>query len=142
VFLRAFLLALALFPERERERERERKRSHHSFFSHVDLFCDLNAKALEFRASFSTHTGCFCPKKKRRSSLLNARKFSRVLKHFLKRVSRTKANEKVFHESERESLCVDVVLAFGRRVLLRKLFERDDRARESAKEFHLCRRQN
>ena len=30
--------------------------------------------------------------------------------------------------------------AFGRRVLLlRKRFERDDRARESAKEFHSCR---
>ena len=89
--------------------QRERKRSHHSF-SHTDLFRDLNAKALECRASFSTHTGCFCPKKKRRSSLLNARKFSRVLKHFLKRVSRTKANnENVFRESERDSLCVDVV---------------------------------
>ena len=87
--------------QREREREKEI-----TTLILIDLSCDLNAKALEFRASFSTHTGCFCPKKKRRSSLLNARKFSRVLKHFFARVSRTKANGKVFHESAREILFV------------------------------------
>lgn len=87
-----------------RERERERKRSHHSF-SHTDLFCDLNAKALEFRASFSTHTGCFCPKKKRRSSSLNARKFSRVLKHFFARFENKSERKSVPRESERFSFC-------------------------------------
>ena len=144
---KAFLLldasVFTSVPPRSRALSREREREKEiTTLILIDLFCDLNAKALEFRASFSTHTGCFCPKKKRRSSSLNARKFSRVLKHFFKRVSRTKANEKVFHESARDSLCVDVVLAFGRSVLLRKLFERDNRARESAKEFHSCRRQN
>ena len=132
--------SLSLSFQRERERERD-----HNIHSYIDLFCDLNAKALEFRESFSTNTGCFCPKKKRRTFLQiillnNARKFSRVIKHS-KRVSRTKANEKVFHERARDSLFVGVVLAFGRSVLVRKLFERD-RVRERTKEFHSCRRQN
>ena len=112
----------------QRERERERKRSHHSFSHIIDLFCDLNAKALrEFRESFSTHTGCFCPKKKRRSSLNNARKFSRVLKHSLRAFREQKRKRKsVPRERERFSLCWRRPLAFGRRVLLiRKLFERE-----------------
>ena len=97
--------------------------------TYIDLFCDLNAKALrEFRESFSTHTGCFCPKKKRRSSSLNnARKFSRVLKHSLRAFREQKRKRKsVPRERERFSLCWRRPLAFGRRVLLiRKLFERE-----------------
>ena len=96
--------------------------------TYIDLFCDLHAKALrEFRESFSTHTGCFCPKKKRRSSLNNARKFSRVLKHSLRAFREQKRKRKsVPRERERFSLCWRRPLAFGRRVLLiRKLFERE-----------------
>ena len=97
--------------------------------TYIDLFCDLHAKALrEFRESFSTHTGCFCPKKKRRSSSLNnARKFSRVLKHSLRAFREQKRKRKsVPRERERFSLCWRRPLAFGRRVLLiRKLFERE-----------------
>ena len=126
-FLRAFLLALALFPERERERERD-----HNIHSYTDLFCDLNAKALEFRESFSTHTGCFCPKKKR--------SFLQIITERAKILARNKTLLSAFREQKRtkkcstrarDSLFVDVVLAFGRSVLLRKLFERDSSEREN-----------
>ena len=136
----AFLLEVSVTSvppsSRSLSRERERKRSQHSF-----LYTESKSPRLE--SLFQPTPAVFAPKKRDHffKSLLNARKFSRVIKHS-KRVSRTKANEKVFHESARDSLCVDVVLAFGRSVLLRKLFERDNRARESAKEFHSCRRQN
>jgi len=104
VFLRAFLLALALFPERERERERD-----HTIHSSYTFFATKESKSPRVSSVFFNPHRLFLPQKKEKIIILNnARKFSRVLiKHFLKRVSRTKANnEKVFRESAREILFV------------------------------------
>ena len=100
----------------------------------------MNAKALEgvSRVFFFNPHRLFLPQKKEKIIIERAKILART-KTLSKRVSRTKANEKVFpRESARDSLCVGVVLAFGRRVLVRKLFERDNSERERTKEFHLC----
>ena len=70
----------------------------------------MNAKALECRASFSTHTGCFCPKKKRSFLQIiteRAKILARTQTLLKARFENKSANEKVFfHERARESLFV------------------------------------
>ena len=106
----AFLLARReCFYERsssrsfQRERERERDHTTHSYRP----FLRLERKSPRVSSVFFNPHRLFLPQKKEKIiTLNNARKFSRVLKHFFKRVSRTNANEKVFHERAREILFV------------------------------------
>ena len=144
---KAFLLldasVFTSVPPRSRALSREREREKEiTPFILIRPFLRLERKSPRVSSVFFNPHRLFLPQKKEKIIIIERAKILARTKTLLKRVSRTKANEKVFHESARDSLCVDVVLAFGRSVLLRKLFERDNRARESAKEFHSCRRQN
>ena len=72
------------------QKERERDHNIHSYI----LFCDRKQKPSN-RSSFSTNTGCFCTKKKRRHFFksLNARKFSRIKHTRFKKKNNNKSAE-------------------------------------------------
>ena len=90
--LQAFLPEVSVIsvPPRSRSLSRKREKENTTtFFRALYSFCETKGKSpLESnRESFSTNTGCFCTKKKRRErrfslqiivSSLNARKFSRA----------------------------------------------------------------
>jgi len=92
----------------------------------------LNAKALEFRASFSNHTGLFLPQKKEKIIIIERAKILARTQTLLKARFENKSERKSVlpRERERESLCVDVVRkrledAFYSENVLRETTERE-----------------
>jgi len=126
VFLRAFLLALALFPERERERERD-----HNTHSYRP-FLRLERKSPRVSSVFFNPHRLFLPQKKEKIIIIERAKILARTQTLLKARFENKSERKSVlpRERERESLCVDVVRkrledAFYSENVLRETTERE-----------------
>jgi hypothetical protein len=108
VFLRAFLLALALFPEREREREKEITPF---IFLTRRPFLRLERKSPRVSSVFFNPHRLFLPQKKEKIIIIERAKILARTKTLLKARFENKSERKSVlpRERERDSLCVDVV---------------------------------